>query len=99
MKKFYAILLSFTLSYASKGQISPNALDFDGIDDYVNLSGSGYLPWFQVIDENPFTIEAWIQIDPGNPFGESCIISSRDQTGATLQGFKLAINNGNLAFF
>ena len=62
------------------------ALDFDGVDDYVEVSDS---PTLNII--NQITIEAWIK---PKSFPTYSNIIEKDQTG----GYKLGLHNDNVVF-
>ena len=56
-----------------------NALDFDGIDDYVEIPALN-------LDTNNLTISAWIKADGEQGVGAG-IVSSRDQISSKATGF------------
>jgi len=61
-----------TLTSGKIGQ----AYNFDGVDDYINISG---VSWSQVLSpESSFTITAWI--NPGSPLKELPIVAQRHST-------------------
>ncbi len=70
---------------------SGKALNFGGVDDYIDLGISD----FNMSKTNELTITFWLYIDPANPAGIVPII----QRGAYVYPFQVAIENNNLLIF
>ncbi len=67
--KTFILSLCILSSFLIKGQpISNVTLNFDGVDDFVDISFDSYLP---NIGTAPFTIEAIIKIDSTTQPSES----------------------------
>jgi hypothetical protein len=94
-KVFFAVSLilifsSFNVSAQSIDNVgSGRALKFDGVNDYVDLGN--------VYDDLgfPFTVSAWINMDPGNVVGP--IFVSQDNT-PVYNGFWLVISQAGISF-
>ncbi|MGL1959313.1 MAG: DUF5010 C-terminal domain-containing protein [Colwellia sp.] len=72
------IAVSDTSDYTSQIDIAPsgtgpNALDFDGVDDYVSI------PEIIIDMDNGFTIEAWVLWGTGSPTNSALIDFGQDQ--------------------
>lgn len=104
MKNIYIkktlFILFILLSVTSFSQ-NPNALNFDGEDDYVNVKQA-----FNFNRKNAFSVEAWIKVSPDLPAGStdglSQIVSKLDRNlvGWGMQIAPLANgNNGQLEVY
>jgi len=45
-----------------------NAIDFDGVDDYVEVADDNSLSFGDGLDDSPFTFAAWIKMDDATRF-------------------------------
>jgi hypothetical protein len=81
------MIVFLSLAMSVKGQ--NNALNFDGVDDYVTMGNVAALKPAAI------TVEAWIQ--PNNVTGQFNIISS-GQDGVGLNGYHLNVLNGQIWF-
>jgi hypothetical protein len=72
------------------------ALQFDGVDDFVEVSDPSGTLSYQA--PNSFTIDAWIKVDPGDASGIRPIVDKRVEIGGKVAGYAFFLSNGNLAF-
>lgn len=67
-----------------------STLDFDGVDDHINI-GDNYN-----LNSGNFTIEAWVKLNSTN--GQRTIVSKRDSQNLSAGGYDLSINSGSPTF-
>jgi concanavalin A-like lectin/glucanase superfamily protein/type IX secretion system substrate protein/PKD domain-containing protein len=97
MKKILFLVCVMFTWFHCHSQISLTALRFDGINDYVHIPApSGF---YSVVGSNQFTIEAWIRADGTNLSAEDIILTSRNETMGSNEGFTLSIFNGYLSLW
>jgi hypothetical protein len=86
MKNYYtSLFITFAFSFlsASYAQNNNTVLDFDGVDDFVNIPHD---PSLNLIN---FTIEAWVKTTQNIPFARLVTKSVGGQ-----QSYSLCVNNG-----
>jgi large repetitive protein len=67
-----------------------NALDFDGVDDYISMDNNyGFT-------SGAFTLEIWVK--PESTSGIRTILSKKDNSNPSVGGYDLIINNGAPTF-
>lgn len=72
-----------------------NGLDFDGVDDYVNIPSSSMLDY---VAKNELSIDAWIYLDGSAPVAFEPIFSRVSST-APANGYVFAVRNGKLDLY
>ncbi|MEP1096343.1 MAG: LamG-like jellyroll fold domain-containing protein [Cyclobacteriaceae bacterium] len=94
---FDGVLTNFPAStdpnWQLSGAIPQNALDFDGVNDYVDISA---ISPNVIGDQNNFTVELWVNLEPvftGTRRGS--IFSINDGGGANLNRMLLYIHDGS----
>lgn len=92
MKKALLILLITFFTWNSFSQTPANALNFDGINDYVNLTNQTQT--FNYNATSTFTIEFWIK--PGNLLTSQTIIGKGSRTAG--KGYIIRVFNNQISF-
>ncbi len=69
-----------------------NFLDFDGLDDYVDMGTESYN-----LSSGPFSIEAWVKLK--STAGTRTILSKKDYSGTSGEGYELVITSGGVPTF
>ncbi|SDL65273.1 Por secretion system C-terminal sorting domain-containing protein [Salinimicrobium catena] len=69
-----------------------NFLDFDGLDDYVDMGTESYN-----FNTGAFSIEAWVKLK--TTAGTRSILSKKDLSGAAGAGYELVITSGGVPTF
>ena len=87
------LLAVFILMFALKAKAQNNALNFDGVDDYVSITNN---------TTANFTIEAWIKTSISSHTGSAAYQGSPiawSDVGGVANDFTFSILNNHLAFF
>lgn len=90
MKHFTSLALLLGLLFTLNAQ-TPYSLDFDGVDDYVNL---GQVMDFETADV--YTVEAWIKAPPNLPVRWQQVLTKLD---AAFTGWGVQLQDGYLSSF
>ena len=75
-------------AFAPAATGNQNALNFDGVDDYVDLGTPAELN-FGVSD---FTIETWINVPAATDLTDSPVIAMKGDAGASANGFDISVD-------
>ncbi|MBL1279261.1 MAG: HYR domain-containing protein [Fluviicola sp.] len=79
--------------YAESSTTASTALQFDGVDEFVNINGQNALDFDNT---DAFTIEAWINSNTG---GVQSIVSKLDINTLSHRGYEMWLNGNNLQFY
>jgi len=90
MKQTVLLLLTAQLAHAAGGP--GNALQLDGVDDYVSV------PHSTALNAYPLTVTAWVKTSQGS--GTGILISKAQAAGpAGIRGWQVFLQNGNVGAF